>query len=1045
MRCFFGSAVVVVAAAMASAVHAQLPQPVFHVPFDGSTDAQQGGGKREPLTAQSLTYSPGVSAQAVAISPSSLLEYAVDGNLVQERGTVSMWFKPNWRIADMTSDAKDWHCLFSQRLPDGKERIGSGMLWFWFWGSSYRGDLSDAADQYKTAGAQGLDPTTWVHVAFTWDVDRGSRLYMNGVEVGNAGDGNSPLDVKKGKDFSALKNRFTSFWVGSQGGMARADGLIDEFRIYDRALAPAEITQDMALVSPMRLDCLNSFVMEAMPTKARWRLTNGSAAPADVAHAWKLARSGGDTVAQGQIPTGTLPAGQGREFTADLPALPKGEYKLIVEPSRGVQRSAAVWVMGKENPWLKAAGKVQSTPVETIDLVKGISPERIVVRGESTQGTLAGRSYYELGAKKNDRIAIRLRLPEAGVPYLVEWDYPDDKLRTMEMVAQVASTASWDEYAMQTGVFCGDEYPNSNQTLTHRSILWARSTDTVLIFMTARANAPAAMSELRVSRVTGGLPDAAVRDAHPVNGWTRTVGIHFEDPAIGYDFGASGQLMPHYEQTLDRLVAYMKYSGQNLLSYPAVWYHGRMGTAYQPRPHEDDYISAILTKFEANGLGFTPTINLHNIPLPDDVLINEKTFADGSLHASPVMILATGKPNPGGFHGSPPNFNPLHPAVRRYIDQQIDDLLQRYGSSPAFKGIVLHLTKHTIPWFGTLEAGYNDYCIEAFEKDTGTRVDVDRQNPLRGKLYHDWLVANAREQWVAWRCRQIAKWYRAMADRISARRPDLKLTLLSYNPTVTDFARDPRYGTPEFAMTIDRESGLDPKLYADATNIILSQSVYPADYRWSGSDLGKARAAVREEHMQPGTYAPIAAVPLPWVNMHDRYFEDGIGGSKWWGRVDPLKADWLKEVPWRVSTLNPNHRYFLEHYVLPLRYTDVLGYTKGGFLIGTLGVEEPLVAFSKAFRALPAARFSDLPGSTDTVKARVLKSPDGAWFYAVNTWREPVTVTITFDRAPGTIIDLSTGAPAPANHRVQLEPYQLLSFKASGGVPTGVSCQPRAQ
>ena len=75
--------------------------------------------------------------------------------------------------------------------------------------------------------------------------------------------------------------------------------------------------------------------------------------------------------------------------------------------------------------------------------------------------------------------------------------------------------------------------------------------------------------------------------------------------------------MPQYEQTLDRLVAYMKYSGQNLLSYPAVWYHGRIGPAYQPRSHDDDYIGCILAKFAPQGLGFMPAINLQNIELPD--------------------------------------------------------------------------------------------------------------------------------------------------------------------------------------------------------------------------------------------------------------------------------------------------------------------------------------------------------------------------------------------------------------------------------------------
>ena len=155
----------------------------------------------------------------------------------------------------------------------------------------------------------------------------------------------------------------------------------------------------------------------------------------------------------------------------------------------------------------------------------------------------------------------------------------------------------------------------------------------------------------------------------------------------------------------------------------------------------------------------------------------------------------------------------------------------------------------------------------------------------------------------------------------------------------------------------------------------------------------------------------------------------------WWGKIDPLKADWLKETSWRVSTLNPNPRYFLEHYILPLRYGDVLGYTKGGFLIGTAGVEEQLAGFSRAFRALPAARFSDITGSTQTTKARMLKTPEGTWFYAVNTGREAVSVSFAFDRSPGSITDLAGAGTAAADgprYTVQLGSYELRSFRISG-------------
>ena len=1026
------------------------PRLLFELPFDGSPDAVTASAKPHPLKAEALRYADGVKGQAVLISRDSFLEYATDGNLNQERGTITLWFKPNWRAAEQSSDyGAGWHCLFSEPFPkaeSGKDsRHGSGALWLWFWGATFRGDISDIHDQYLTAGAQGLNSNTWAHIAFTWDVDKGSHLYMNGVSVGMASDGTSPLDVGKGAaDFSALRNRFASFCVGSQEREAKADGLLDELRICDRALTPEEIVSDMSRISPFRLDGTSSYCMAGDTADLRWALTNISGQDAGCCCSWRVEGPNGARVVEGKESVLNLKAGQARQMATKVRTGVRGEYRLVVETGCGPAQSASLWALGKANPALKgAASKLDTRLLETIDLVKGISPSRFVAIGNCAKGVLGERSYFEAGPKKNDRFAIRLELPAAGVPYLIEWDYPDDKLRTMEMVGQNAMHPD-NDYGLETGVFCGDEYPLSMQTLTHRSLLWARARSTALIFMTVKEGAPAAVSELRIYAVQGGLPDAGVKDAAPVDGWTRTVGLHFEDPAIGYDFGIERADMPEYEETLDRLIAYMKWSGQNLLSYPAVWYHGRIGVSYQPRPHPDNFIGCILTKFAANGLGFMPTINLQNIGVPEGVVINARTVADGSLYQSPVMILSNGRPNPGGWHGTPPNFNPLHPVVRGYVDAQIDDLLERYAAKPAFKGIVFHLTKHAIPWFGSIEAGYNDYNIDAFEQDTGIKVPANRSDPLRGNLYHDWLMANAREPWVQWRCERIAAWYKAIAARMAARRPDLKLSICSYNPTISDHHDDPRYGQPDFVNLIDRESGIDARLYEGIPNIILCQTIYPADYRSTAGEpgVGAARAVIRDMHFRPGLYSMLSGATCPWINMHDRYFEDAIGREGQWygGSGHPLKADWLKETLWRVSTLNPNVDSFLEHYVLPLRYNDVQGFTKGGFLIGTCGVEEKLAAFSRAYRALPARRFTDLAGSTETTKSRCLTMPEGTWFYAVNTGQKPSSVSFTFNRAPGPISELGAGCERSGSERtlkVDLKPDEMRSFKvAAGASPT---------
>jgi len=1025
----------------------EIPKPIFELPFDGNAIAITKG-KSQPLKAENLSYTDGVKGKAVFIAQNSLLEYSTDGNLNQEKGTITLWFKPNWRASEQSSDNRaNWHCLMSQPFPKGAPgkdaRHGSGALWFWFWGHHYRGDISDINDSYLIGGNQNLDQTRWVHLAMTWDIDKGHCIYMNGIPAGMPGDGNSPLNVKnRARDFSALKNKFASFFIGSQEGKeAKADGLIDELKIYDRALSQEEILSDMGNILPLRLDYETAYCITGNTVEFKWKLKNISSQNLPSTCSWQIQTPSGMIIAEGNELGSILKPGEIQKFVSKIKTTEKGEYKFSVNIGNAPKQFASIWSLRKDNPYLKPPNtKLETKLIETIDFVKGLPPERFVAIGECKKEELNGRTYFEAGQRKNDRFAVKVELPTVEVPYLIEWDYPDNKVRTMEMLAQSAKYPG-EDYGLQTGVFCGDEYRLSMKTLTHKSILWPRTKDYAFIFMTVRQGKPAAVSELRIYSIIGGLPDAGVKEASPVNNWTRTVGIHFEDPSLGFDFGVVRQLMPEYEETIDRLIAYMKWSGQNLLSYPAVWYQGAIGSSYQPRPHPDNYIGCILAKFAENNLKFMPAINLHNIKIPDEIIINAKTVADGSLHNTPIMILSDGKPNPGGWHGTPPNFNPLHPLVQEFVNTQIDKMLELYGDNPAFKGITMHLTKHTIPWFGSIEAGYNDYNIEAFEKDTNIKVNVDRRDPLRGKLYYDWLMANARDKWIDWRCAKIAEWYKAIAKRMAAKRSDLKLSICSYNPTISDHHNDNRFKQENFTDIVNKESGIDPKLYKDVSNIILAQTIYPSDYRqmsdvqWLESSL----PVCRDNHKKPDTYSMLNDAVFPWINMHDRYFEDAVGRpGKWWGGDgNPLKADWLVEHGWRVSTLNPNVNNFLEHYTFPLKYNDIMGFTKGGFLIGTCGVEEKLVEFAKSYRALPSQKFYDLPGKTKNIKARFLSLPETTWFYAVSTGIESDAVTFIFDDSPGTIIDLASGEKLTVSGnkiKVELHGYQLRSFKIEKGI-----------
>jgi hypothetical protein len=85
------------------------------------------------------------------------------------------------------------------------------------------------------ASTGGLAAGEWAHVAATWDGST-MRLYKSGEEVGSMGKGGSAVATDPTVS-AAIGNQPAN----ATGGTRDYDGLIDEARIYSRALPEAEI------------------------------------------------------------------------------------------------------------------------------------------------------------------------------------------------------------------------------------------------------------------------------------------------------------------------------------------------------------------------------------------------------------------------------------------------------------------------------------------------------------------------------------------------------------------------------------------------------------------------------------------------------------------------------------------------------------------------------------------------------------------------------------------------------------------------------------
>ena len=945
------------------------PELLFHATFEGdSLDAVVAKGGGAPIDAKHLEWTDGVRGRAVrlTVGAHSRLSYPFPGNVAQERGTISLWAKCEW------PKMRDFRMLFSNpSLPNSnlqKSRFGSHSLMLWWHRQALRCDVSDDKDSYQSCVPAGALDGRWHHYAFSWDPN-GMSMYVDGRPAGRGNDSDSPMkrairaSANGGTYYSfSHPEPFDRFYLGSRNDDWQWDGVIDEVRIYDTPLSLEQIAKLAGEFGP--------------PPK-----------PSKPDYATLYARNGGNPY------VGAPAAAPG--------VIPDSDLELVDEVRLG--------------------------SAEDVEKLRGA--ERLRTIGDLTFGKTDGVPYTQLGAKRGSRMAIRFSPPDTPDPlYVFDIDVPDDAKRTMDCIIQKAKggSSAGGDYIMQCGVLMGDEFANTGRIQTHRVLWWRQPGEAAVVLTSTRDNAPGAVSAVRLWRVKSGkLPPMAIpADPGPTDdGWRRCLSLYFEDPAIGYDFAVpDGMSTPKsMGETIDRTIATMRFTGENLFAYPGAWYAGLIDESYTPRPHSTDFLSGWYEKFDAEGdMYIVPTLNINNMPVPPG-LVTPDSMTNGALYASPIAIHDTGLPNWGKWHGSPPNFNIAHPAVQRWLVGVVDRLAEQGAPHPSFKGVCLHVTHHCLLSWGSGESGYNDYCLDAFQKATGIAVPRDPKDPLRGKAAAEWLRANpdAWKKWIDWRCQVLTKFWGAVARRLRERRPDLKLWIVTFS--TCDIKRD--IGVlPNFIELANHEAGLDTAmLEAAAPNIILAQCLVPADYRWRAWIDAERHKVLRTICDEKATYQLLDGASFPWVGQHDRYWESAIGRGKNGGET--LSCDWLSECGWRVATINPIGDHALRVFVLPLRYHDVLGMSKGGFLIGTYGMESRLAAFARAYRSLPAVKMDEFFRS-GAVVARKADFRGKTYGYVVNTDVEPATVDVS--GLPAGATDCVTGKPVPST--LKLGPYEMVSF-----------------
>jgi rhamnogalacturonan endolyase len=202
----------------------------LYLDFEGDATGNTG----ETGYPEAAVFTAGYRGQGIYLpSQQSRITYPSAGNLNIHAGTVMLWIKPDW-----PGNSDSYHHFFVEEgngfHVDNFRFLKSpkGLYFEYYEYDASRHDIVADISDWKAG--------EWHHVAASWDNEKGAlRLFV---------DGRLGAD-----DYTNKSDKFTreklapEFWIGAAqpGDGSTVRGVIDEFRIYPRALTAEEIQKEM--------------------------------------------------------------------------------------------------------------------------------------------------------------------------------------------------------------------------------------------------------------------------------------------------------------------------------------------------------------------------------------------------------------------------------------------------------------------------------------------------------------------------------------------------------------------------------------------------------------------------------------------------------------------------------------------------------------------------------------------------------------------------------------------------------------------------------
>ncbi|MCC7350900.1 MAG: hypothetical protein IT446_10045 [Phycisphaerales bacterium] len=221
--------------ALSGMAWAAKPKLTLYLPFNDSLDAQIAAGNPKATfegKSDQIHFTNGINGKGWLTGQlHQAISFEAKGNLSPDQWTITFWVKglegADWHTPHLQEST---HQEFWQLYGDDGESTrfykynSTAAIWLLYLPRQGSG-VKD-----RMILAPNVPEQQWHHWAVAWRKGAGATLYLDGHLVGQ--DASFPV-----------ADPIRSIAIGQQFGLDKEDKIIDEFKIYDAALDPAEIAE----------------------------------------------------------------------------------------------------------------------------------------------------------------------------------------------------------------------------------------------------------------------------------------------------------------------------------------------------------------------------------------------------------------------------------------------------------------------------------------------------------------------------------------------------------------------------------------------------------------------------------------------------------------------------------------------------------------------------------------------------------------------------------------------------------------------------------